>query len=174
MKIKKNCIIDSSSAILLYKAGLFHILIQNYAVILSTTVYKELTRQDHPGSDDFARLIDDQRASIVSHQSVACDIDHAELKKMGPGEMHSILLFHCGQGDFLIIDDKKGARYCRQKDIPYINALLCTRILHESGLISVKEYNNSFDILQRIGHYAEMIVQFVRDCDMSAMVHFYP
>ena len=174
MKTKKRCIIDSSSAILLYKAGLFHILIQNYAVILSTIVYKELTRHDYPGSNDFARLIDDQRVSIVSHQSVSCDSDHAELKKMGPGEMYSILLFHCGQGDFLIIDDKKGARYCRKKNIPYINALLGARIMHECSLISAGAYNKAFVVLQRIGHYAEMIIRFVEDCDMSTMTRFYP
>lgn len=49
----KTVIIDSSSAILLYKCGMIQSLLKCFSVIISGAVYSELTLPGYDGSDFF-------------------------------------------------------------------------------------------------------------------------
>ena len=49
----KQVIIDASSAILLFKAGLFSDLLRSYKIIITESVYGELTGNDHTGAKEF-------------------------------------------------------------------------------------------------------------------------
>ncbi len=66
----KTVLIDSSSAILLFKSGLFDHLIHRFEVILSNSVYKELTSSAHAGSNEFKTYIQNYKITPIIHYSV--------------------------------------------------------------------------------------------------------
>ncbi|MCD6388500.1 MAG: hypothetical protein J7L69_03730 [Desulfobulbaceae bacterium] len=51
----KKCLIDSSSAILLYKSGLMQTLISTFDVRVGTVIYKKLTCSGYPGCEQFKK-----------------------------------------------------------------------------------------------------------------------
>ena len=49
----KQCMVDSSSAILLYKSNLFAHLVEAYHIAMTESVYEELTITGYPGAGEF-------------------------------------------------------------------------------------------------------------------------
>ena len=68
-----------------------------------------------------------------------------------------IALFREGKGNFIIIDDGKGGRYCRDNNIPYINALLTVKILFLKRLITETESADAWKWLLANGRYSEKV-----------------
>ena len=52
----KRAVVDASSAIILFKAGLFLPLIQNYHILMTEAVYSEVTCKGYPGAEDFIKI----------------------------------------------------------------------------------------------------------------------
>ena len=50
---------DASSAIILCKANLHHIVSEMYNVVMSRSVYDELTNNSYPGATEYQQLVAD-------------------------------------------------------------------------------------------------------------------
>ena len=172
----KKVLIDSSSAILLFKSGLFDRLINIFEVIISNSVYKELTIKALAGSNEFKNYIQNHKITVCRPQVDNLFSFHKadSLLKLDAGEQDTILMFQKGNADFIMIDDGKGAGYCRQNQIPYINALLFPKILLFSDNISQTECRSSIELVIALGRYSREIIEYALRCDKENLEFFLP
>jgi predicted nucleic acid-binding protein len=169
---RKRTLIDASSAILLAKTGLFRRLTEVYRVIMAQAVYDEITRRGYPGASDFAAARRAEEIRVLSPAGAA--FPAAENALSGPGERETIRLYARGEGDFVIIDDRKGAGFCRSAGIPYINALLFPRILRLVGDLSEAEYRRRTGQLLEKGRYSARIVNVAAEASPERLGRFLP
>ncbi|MFO7558956.1 MAG: hypothetical protein R6X10_09015 [Desulfobacterales bacterium] len=167
----KTVLIDSSSAILLFKSGLFDHLIHRFEVILSNSVYKELTTSAHAGSNEFKTYIQNHKMTVRHPEA---DNTASRIPQLDAGERGTILLFQKGAADFIMIDDGEGAGYCRRNQIPYINALLFPKILLFSGIISPEECRGRIETILNLGRYSKEIIEYALGCDKMKVELFLP
>lgn len=169
--MKKTALIDSSSAILLHKVDLLATMVRVYHLAMVPAVYAEITLAGRSG----ARKIRDACSGglIELVQVGAVEADHT-LASLGAGERSTLMAFDRGDAHFIIMDDRKGALACRSKDIPYINALLCPKVLHHSGHIDTPVYQAAFQRLQRIGRYSPAIKEYAERCTSQMLAGFFP
>jgi predicted nucleic acid-binding protein len=169
---KKKCLLDASSAILLYKGSLLKDLIQMYRVILTEAVFAELTIPGYSGAEDFIGLVENNRITLVNK---CRRVDgESESLYLGDGERETIACFKDGAGDFVIVDDKKAARYCRDHSIPYINALLFARIQLHCNKVTHEQYLNHMERLINIGRYSAYLIEFAYNCEPADIEYFLP
>lgn len=172
----KKVLVDSSSAILLFKADLFDDLLDKYRIIMADSVYHELTRQDHAGSYAFKNFYRNQSFMVAFPSEAEGFHKDGLLQKasLDRGEKDTILQYFVGSGEFIIIDDGKGASYCRDKGIPYINALLFPRILFLCSWISETEYRDKADQIIDAGRYSQRIIKHAFHCSKKELEFFLP
>lgn len=157
----KKALIDSSSAIILTKAGLFEEILGLYDVRMARSVFEEITCEMRPGVAAFKAAKRDQHLAVVEvKDGHRAPMDaKALLAAMHRGERETILRFYEGAEDFIIIDDGKGAGYCRSHRIPYINALLCPKILYLHGKIPEPDLFPAFERIRTIGRYSRAVIE---------------
>jgi len=167
----KKVLTDASSAIILFKIGLFHELTKTYRILMTKSVYEELTAEGYPGAKIFREYCKKKQFFVfLSEDEAAC----RRIPLSGKGERDTVFRFLEGIGDFIIIDDGKGVGYCRDNSIPHINALLFPRILYLSGNISEKEYRSKTDAIIKVGRYSEKVITYSRDCSRNEIAFFMP
>jgi hypothetical protein len=172
----KQCLIDSSSAILLYKSGLFGYLFETYHIAMTASVYEELTVPGYPGAGEFRQSAKSGAVTIQSSAGMLFPGEGANsLYAMGRGERDTIRCYVAkGPILFIIIDDGRAARYCRRAGIPFINGLLFARIAFLSGLLSESEYIKKQGELVRIGRYGHEVIAFVKRSTCKEIAFFLP
>ena len=162
----KNVVVDSSSIILLQKTDLLETLLSNYSIIIADSVYRELTLAEKKGTADLVRLLAGRSVKPLRNQVISSSMDL--------GERDTIELYREGYGDFVLIDDKKAAKYCKTLSIPFINSLLVPRIFLAVGLLSADEYLQKFEELVNVGYYSEYIVVRAKDISDKRLREFCP
>lgn len=170
----KTIIIDSSSAILLFKSGMLSYLLSEYRTLMTKSVHDEILKEGYPGSGEFREYFIHKTIKIISPKKGAQIIRSKELLKLDKGEQDTIRVFLNGIGDFVIIDDGKGAGFCKKKKIPYINALLAPRILYESQIITQPLFYKKFNIIIDIGRYTPKIIDYAYNCPKNDLEYFFP
>ncbi len=155
------CVADTSSLILLERVVILQDLVVHYNVFIAGHVYSELVSNDNSNTQKFNQFKDNNSLTVHSVDSLN-DIDEPPLS-LHKGEQETIALFyHCknnyGTNVFIVIDDKKGAQYCKRNDIPFINALLVPKILFYKNVISEFKYMETFRALKHIGRYSDHIL----------------
>lgn len=165
----KRVLIDASSAILLYKVGLLGTLVEDYRVLMADTVYRECTREGYPGAGHFPALFQSERFAVKPFNG-----NPAELSTLGTGERDTILGYLQGAGDFVMIDDGRGAQTCRNMDVPFINALLFPRIRYLRQKSSHTTYQRHFDRLLSVGRYSPKIIAYAAACSLADLAFFLP
>ncbi|OQX08683.1 MAG: hypothetical protein BWK80_47885 [Desulfobacteraceae bacterium IS3] len=166
----KTILIDASSAILLFKCGLFQNLTETYQVIMTQAVYEEVTREGYPAAEEF-REYGIRNRIIISPLNEGRE---AVPSLRGRGEQETVCRYLAGIGDFILIDDRKGAGCCRDKGIPYINALLVPRILFIARKISQADCCRKTAAIIRIGRYSEKIIAYAMNCPEQSVQFFLP
>jgi hypothetical protein len=63
-KNKLTALVDSSSAIILYKANMHLVVCTMYNVVLSTSVYAEITGNSYPGAQAYQQLLADKKLTL--------------------------------------------------------------------------------------------------------------
>lgn len=175
-KPKKQVIIDSSSAILLFKTDLFSTLLNRYHISVTESVYQELSKDGYSGSSEFVHYHQAGKFSI-KHLLVNKgnrDLLNPTLHKLNRGERDTILYFLKGENDFIIIDDGKGAKYCRKENIPFISAILFPKILLITGEINRTTSQLKTDEIIRTGRYSQKIINIAEDCSEQDLKTFLP
>ena len=170
--IRKRSIVDASSAILLAKTGLFASLTATYRVVMAEAVYREIAREGYPGAGDFIEAREQKAIRVLS--AGRPDRPGPESALSGPGERDTIRLFLRGEGDFVIIDDRKGAGFCKSARIPYINALLFPRILLLAGALSNRDFRKRTGLLLKNGRYSQEIAAFATNASRKRLERFWP
>ncbi|MCP4135298.1 MAG: hypothetical protein GY754_30295 [bacterium] len=163
----KKALIDSSSSILLFKAGLFEDLVYFYEIAVSQSVFDELTKEGYAGAAEFAAYGKEQKIKIYpGFSGREEDRGDNSLSRLHSGERDTILLYHNAAvpADFIIIDDGKGAAYCRDTGIPYINALLVPKLFFFSDLLSWERFYETTEKIISLGRYSKFVLDYARNC----------
>jgi hypothetical protein len=155
----KTVLPDASSAILLYKAGIVETFFDCFSVVLSPIVFQELTCNGHDGADKFAAYYREHRFYVAGTPA-----DSAAMLTLEGGERQLVLLYKGGCGDYVVLDDKKAAAYCRDNGIPYVNALLVPKILLSGGYITDACCSDATRLLTGQGRYAPWVIRFSENC----------
>jgi len=151
---KKRCIAaDSSSLILLQKTGMLNSLLVYSSLIIAGAVFAELTENEKSGADDFRKLLSD---------CVVRTIQTLEEGTMGAGERETIELYEGGWADYVLVDDKKAAIYCKKNKIPFINSLLLPKLLYFNGILTEIECTVKMSELFHCGYYSGRIWERAR------------
>ncbi len=154
---------DASSAILLYKAGLFKGIYRTVSIVLARSVFSEITRPGYKGAGFFSLY-----QNLVSCLSPApTPLDPAGIRSLDPGERDTIRIYlqHRKQASssrltgFILVDDGRAARLCQTHDYPFINALLVPKVLCYSGRLTPRERDEKMAFLSRQGRYSDQIIQ---------------
>lgn len=144
---------DSSSLILLAKARLLGLLCVHSHIFTTNRVKNEIEFE----SEDSILI----QGLIIDGRIMIRDADTSGLPDyLGPGEKSAIALFKDCGCDYLIMDDKKGANFCRANAIPYINALLVPSYLKSRGAIDDHQMDEGMRLLSQIGYYSPWIREY--------------
>lgn len=171
----KSILVDSSSMILLYKSGWLDATLDKYHFLTGQSVSRELTVPGYPGAARFQRLVADGRLEVLPVIDVPPGSGDPALKEMGPGERECIAHFLAGSGTFILLDDGRGARFCRAHRIPYTNALLIPRILALADpTIDAQVVADAMAQIDHIGRYAAWVREYARNCEDAALSSFLP
>jgi hypothetical protein len=172
----KAALIDTSSAILLFKADLFQRLIRTYRIIMTGSVFRELIQDGYPGAAVFREYGLSHRLEMKCATPPEVGRDGARLEgiALDIGERETIRQYLAGSGSFIIIDDGKGAGFCRDHSIPYINALLFPRILLLIGTLTPEAYRAATRAIIGAGRYAPEVIDYARNCPAEALRFFLP
>jgi predicted nucleic acid-binding protein len=165
----RNVIIDSSSAILLYRCNMIYSLMKYCSPVIPKAVFNELTVRGYHGADIFNDLCSAGRIEV--RDAASGKVDHLT-GQLHQGEREVIELFYEGKGSFIIIDDGKGGAFCRDNKIPYINALLAVKILHLGRFITEKEFLDAWSWLIANGRYSEKVKSWAGSADESKLAAF--
>jgi hypothetical protein len=174
--VMKKCLIDASSAILLFKCDMFQDLLATYRIIMAVSVFKELRGDGYPGARQFKEWVLKEHIIVVSPTEGKFSTGNAGSigTNLGNGERDTLLCFHAGNGEFIMVDDGKAARHCRNNSIPYINALLFPRILYLADMVAESKYLQRTMILTKIGRYSQDIIDFARNSTKRELSFFLP
>lgn len=170
----KKVIVDSSSAILLFKANVFTYLYDCYDLFVCDSVFKELTIDGYEGHQFFKESVLKKQLNIIKfNDNMQLDYkNNKDLRSLGKGERDSIIITLEKQIDFMIVDDKKACKIASKYGLNFVNALLMLKILFFKRNISQKKFKEEFDRLSTIGYYSKKIKQFVLDIKASKLTQF--
>lgn len=122
---------------------------QHYRLIISGEVFKELVDGKKTGSEELRTLL---------HTQVCKSAGRSRIQGLGAGESSVITLWNKEKGDFVILDDKKGANYCKANGIPFLNSLLMPRVLFLAGIIGDERCREATRQLVGQGYYSKKII----------------
>lgn len=156
---------DSSSIILLHKAALFEAFYQSYRMVVTGQVYAELLAGAEKGPKPLQNWL--------GRCWEQCRVD-GNVEGMGRGESSVIILYLQGGADFVLLDDKKGAKYCKKKAIPFINSLLVPRLLLLADVIDEAAMRQATRSLIAAGYYSPQIIKKARRIEERDLRCFLP
>lgn len=162
----KSVVADTSSIILLQKTCLLKSFLSNYSVVIAKSVFFELTHAEKKGVTELAHLLGGKLKQPLQQESISAN--------MGLGERDTIELYSEGNGDFILVDDKSAAKWCRACSFPFINSLLVPRVLYAAGLLSVDECQKKFSELVEVGYYSAKVVRMAKGLDSQRIKFFSP
>jgi hypothetical protein len=169
-----TALVDSSSAIILYKAHLHLVVCRMYNVVLSTSVYAEITGNSYPGAQAYQQLLADKKITLQTPlSSQLAKPTLSSLQSLDEGERDIIELYYAGKGDFVVTDDGAAAKYCKREQIRFINALLIPAIMRYSGQQSDVYCQTAFNKVLNIGRYSQWVINFAEKCKREELSFFF-
>lgn len=173
----KTALLDASSAILLFRAGLHKTLPARYHIQIPLSAFLEITDNSKPGAAAYETLVAESEVHVIGPRGVPALEHHNSIPlQPGSGEYDCVRLYQTGCGDFLIIDDGKAAKYCMRQGIPFINALLVPIIL---GFVPQDPQERAAmsaccEKIAALGRYSEKILRFAANCSRDELAFFLP
>jgi len=174
MQSKLTAGLDASSMILLCKAAsdrdeLWGLLSDLYVLAVPVAVWGEITRFGYDGAAFFA-----------AHADLFAIIDDAEAAgqelprepSIGIGERSAVGLYLSKRAAFVVVDDRRAAQFCRKLRIPYVNALLLSRLLVLADLLDRPAGELLLERLATIGRYSKEIIRYARQCPDADLLGF--
>jgi hypothetical protein len=175
--VMQTVYIDASSAILLYKTGLFVLCSQYFSIIMETDAYKEVRVPDYPGAQFFLSMVQKNRVQVCS-SNPNCLGDISLPKNLDLGERQTLALYFQNAGGwdqrFIIIDDAKAAKFCLRRKVPFINALLVPKILWFAGILNKNDYIDKTALVIEEGRYSRTVIEKAKALSSSDLALFIP
>lgn len=169
-----RALIDASSAILLFKAGLIKACCEVFHLLMTRSVFDEVSVPAQPGAGEFHALAGRLPGVTLLDDPVGILPTNAtDLQRLHRGERDTLHHYLNGAARFVIIDDGKGVQVCRRHGIPHVNALLCPRLLHFSGRMPARHARLFFARIASLGRYSTAVVKWADTCDRSDLSFFY-
>jgi len=165
----RSVIIDSSSAILMYKSNIIPALLKYCTPVIPEEVESELTVPGYEGSEFFTDLCSKEIIKVYEPEEL---ISYEPAGSLHRGERDVIALFFNGKGDFIIIDDGRGGGFCRDHKIPYINTILAVKIFLFKQLITETEYAAAWRWLLANGRYSQKVIGWAEKADKGTLAFF--
>lgn len=170
----KRAIVDASSAIILYKAGMFGQLVDTYHIAMAPSVLSELTRNGYPGAEYFKTVGRQRAVSVVSAGGLSAGTYPPRLLRLDRGERDTIGCFIDGCADFIIIDDGRGSGFCSDNGLRFINALLFPKVLLLSGRSSTADFREKTARIIQLGRYSQKIIEAGAAMNIGELTFFLP
>ena len=172
----KKALLDASSAILLYKADLLKELTEVYHVFVTRSVFGELTREKHHGTETFLSYVSLSKIMETDVENDPLIINHLEegMNSLDLGEFDTIKCFVTGKHDFIITDDGRAAKFCNKNGLSFINALLFPRLLYFADSISWQESNDKMNVIIINGRYSSSVIEWARNCQKESLFFAIP
>ena len=172
----ERAIIDASSAILLYKAGLIDSYCQMVQLLMTRSVFGEVTVPQQSGAEALGTLAGRQPGIIVLDDPRDPDYNKsiADINRLDQGERDTLLHYLNGAARFVVIDDGKAVRSCRRYGIPHVNALLVPKLLYFSNRLSMDQTDHFFYRLCTLGRYSDGVVDWGKKCGAGQLDFFLP
>jgi hypothetical protein len=169
----KTALIDSSSAIILFKADVVDTAADAWSLMAPASVIDELTVVDQPGAKWFDRMAASGRLQPIAPSPPGSN-PFRRLDRMGKGERDTLRLYLDGWGDFVLVDDGQAAGFCRKHRIPYTSALLVPRILALAGIALSGGSGAAMERVFRLGRYSDEVLAYARNCPDDHLERFLP
>ena len=153
---------DSSSLILLAKAGILNELLQFTDIIIPTVVYNEIMKGKEKNKQDafyIEQYININKIKIIDPAPKNI-LKISQLCNLDTGELHAITLAKEANLNILI-DDRKGIIVCNRLAIRMHTALLILNELAIEKLINNTKIEFALNILMREGRYRDNEINFV-------------
>ena len=169
-----DALIDTSSAILLFKAGLITICCRAYRLLMTRSVYAEVAVPTQPGAGALTSLTRRQLGITLLPDpmgSSPCETA-VDLARLHRGERDTLMHYLSGIARFVVIDDGKGVQVCRRHGIPHVNALLLPRLLYHTGHLSDHNARRFFLRIQTLGRYSATVVTWAATCTKKDLDFF--
>ena len=132
--------------------------------------------ENRHGKGIFQRCVFLEKIRVIDEKDIfsQSEILTTPLRSLDQGELDTIMCFASGNYDFIITDDGKAARYCKEKRLPFINALLFPRLLDFAGLMSRQDSNDKMDAIIHLGRYSREIIESARSCRKESLTFAIP
>lgn len=169
---RKTVILDASSAILLCKSGLHDLLTETYDLVLSESVFREITANPYAGSAEYKQLAAEGVIRILANQDQ--QKTPGNMIGLDAGEGDTIRLYLSGIGYFIITDDGPAARYCNKQGIPFINALLFPAVLMFAHRKDAHFCRRAMEKIIATGRYSPKVIAFARRCRRETIAFALP
>jgi hypothetical protein len=168
-----RALIDASSAILLFKAGLIEPCCEAFRLRMTRSVFDEVTVTAQPGAVSLRKLGDRQPGVTILDDPAGTVSDNAaDVLRLHRGERDTLHHYLNGAARFVIIDDGKGVQICRRHSIPHVNALLCPKLLYYCGRMPGHQVPSFFGRIHRFGRYSTSVVTWAQECGRSDLAFF--
>ncbi len=163
---------DSSSIILLHKAGLFDRTVTRLPLVFSPSVYRELTRPGYPGENLFKHAVSTGRIRIFSLKEPATPLPDPSLNLLDEGEKETLALFLGHRSGFILTDDGQAARFCKKNELPFINALLIPKLFQYAGYGSRIQTDQQMKTISSLGRYSDKVKKIARALGPDDLARF--
>lgn len=149
---------DTSSLILLEKAGMFPDVAAHLDLCISPSVLDEITATDTSDACMFAGLAEKGGIRVAGLPEHPIDPGSSPgLDRLDTGEKDTIGLYLDQQQGFILVDDGPAAKWCLSNSLPFINALLVPKIFWYAGIMSRSACMNKMNRLCRLGWYSQKV-----------------
>lgn len=149
-------------------------LCQMVTLLMTRTVYAEVTVPRHVGARKFHALVNRVPGILVLDDlddSVAGNA-FPEIDRLDGGERQTLKHYLNDAARFVIVDDGKAVRVCRRYAIPHLNALLIPKLLYFSNRISLDQSKRRFLALCALGRYSARVMDWAKACEASQLDFF--
>ena len=156
---------DSSTLILLVKAGLFDKFIKDRQIIIPISVYNETIKMGKEKGYKDAYILEkfmrENKIKVVrprqhTYQKIQ------KLFGLSAGERDTIAIAIDSKIKYVLCDDKKAINACKILDLKFITSLDILLAMYKMNKISREEANKSIDKLDEFGWYNLELIKKVR------------
>jgi hypothetical protein len=164
-----RALIDASSAILLFKAGLIEPCCEAFRLRMTRSVFDEVTVTAQPGAVSLRKLGDRQPGVTILDDPAGTVSDNAaDVLRLHRGERDTLHHYLNGAARFVIIDDGKGVQICRGTVSPTSICCVPNCMRTDAG----HQVPSFFGRIHRFGRYSTSVVTWAQECGRSDLAFF--
>lgn len=163
---KRLVVSDSSTLILMVKAGFVDVVVKMFNVFVPKAVFeesaskgKEIGRWD---AFKIEKLVEQKLIEVKEPTNGNLDkiSNNFNLHK---GELHAIALALDVKAEFLLTDDLKAMNACKILNIKFVNAISLLSLLYEKEKLTKKATVECFTKLEEFGWYGPSVINEFRE-----------